>query len=85
MRRLAQLERLERSADGAIEKTFTFANYYETIAFVNALAWIAHARTTTPTCGALQPLRRALQHARRGGISVTDFDCAAKADALLAS
>ena len=35
--------------DGAIEKTFGFKNYYETIAFVNALAWIATPKTTTPT------------------------------------
>ncbi len=26
----------------AIEKTFSFANYYETMAFVNAVAFIAH-------------------------------------------
>ena len=25
---------------GAIAKTFAFKNYYETIAFVNALAWV---------------------------------------------
>src|SRR5690348_12348523 len=28
--------------EGAIEKTFAFRHYHETIAFVNALAWIAH-------------------------------------------
>jgi 4a-hydroxytetrahydrobiopterin dehydratase len=27
---------------GAIEKTFAMADYYRTIAFVNAIAWIAH-------------------------------------------
>jgi 4a-hydroxytetrahydrobiopterin dehydratase len=32
-----------RRSTSRIEKTFTFANYYETIAFVNALAFIANA------------------------------------------
>jgi hypothetical protein len=51
--RLADLPGWKLSGDGAdvaIEKTFTFADYYETIAFVNALAFVATARTTTPTC-----------------------------------
>ncbi len=29
-------------ADNAIAKTYRFANYYETMAFVNAVAYIAH-------------------------------------------
>ena len=28
--------------DGAIQKQFEFADYHRTIAFVNALAWVAH-------------------------------------------
>jgi pterin-4a-carbinolamine dehydratase len=35
-------------ADVAIEKTFTFANYFETIAFVNALAFVAHRAGPPP-------------------------------------
>ena len=27
---------------GEIAKTYTFKNYYETMAFVNAVAWVAH-------------------------------------------
>ncbi len=56
--RLAALQGWQLSGDGAdaaIEKTYRFADYYETISFVNALAFI----------GPLQPLRGALQHARR--------------------
>ena len=44
---LAKLDGWKLSGDGAdvaIEKTFTFANYFETIAFVNALALVAHNR-----------------------------------------
>ena len=73
-------------AGGAIEKTFAFNNYYETIAFVNALAWIVPHRgppsrpvgqlTTAASC-ASRPTRSAAS--RRN-----DFICAAKADALVA-
>jgi len=38
------------SSGGRIEKTFSFANYTETMAFVNALAWIAITKTTIPNC-----------------------------------
>ena len=44
--RLAALSGWALSGDGdaaAIEKTFTFANYYETISFVNALAYFGGA------------------------------------------
>ncbi len=34
--------------DGAIEKTYRFRNYHETISFVNALAWIANAEDHHP-------------------------------------
>ena len=50
---LAKLEGWSLSGDGAavaIEKTYHFANYYETISFVNAVAFVANAKTTTPTC-----------------------------------
>jgi hypothetical protein len=30
-----------------IVKTFPFKNYYQTMAFVNATAWISHRKTTT--------------------------------------
>ena len=32
----------------AIEKTYTFGNYYETISFVNAVAFIANAQDHHP-------------------------------------
>jgi 4a-hydroxytetrahydrobiopterin dehydratase len=71
--------------DGAIEKTFSFRNYHETIGFVNALAWIANTEDHHP---ALQLsydrcVVRFDTHSV-GGISVNDFICAAKADALVA-
>ena len=35
-------------AGNAITKTFSFKNYYETMAFVNAVAWIAHRQDHHP-------------------------------------
>jgi 4a-hydroxytetrahydrobiopterin dehydratase len=74
-----------RLHDGAIEKTFTFANYHETMAFVNALAWISHAENHHPDL-AVSYGRCVVRYNTHdvGGISVNDFICAAKADALVA-
>jgi hypothetical protein len=40
-------------------------------------------RTTTPTCPQLGPLHGALAHALGGRLSINDFICAARVDALL--
>jgi 4a-hydroxytetrahydrobiopterin dehydratase len=70
---------------GAIEKTFAFKNYHETIAFVNALAWICHAEDHHPELKVTynRCVVRFDTHSV-GGISINDFICAAKADALVA-
>ena len=69
----------------AIEKTFTFANYYETMSFVNAVAFIANVRDHHPDLSVhfSRCVVRFNTH-DVGGISMTDFDCAAQVDALLA-
>lgn len=74
-----------REAGGAIEKTFSFKNYFETIAFVNALAWICHAEDHHPDL-AVSYNRCVVRFNTHdvGGVSVNDFICAAKADALVA-
>lgn len=71
-------------ADVAIEKTFRFTNYHETLAFVNAVAFIAHAQNHHPqmTVGYDRCAVRWNTH-DVGGLSETDFDCAARVDALL--
>jgi 4a-hydroxytetrahydrobiopterin dehydratase len=71
--------------DGAIEKGYTFANFHETMAFVNALAWVAHAEDHHPDLrlGYNRCVVRYNTHSV-GGISINDFICAAKVDALLA-
>ena len=70
--------------DGAIEKRYDFADYHHTMAFVNAVAWIAHAEDHHPDInfGYNRCTLRFNTHSV-GGISINDFICAAKVDALL--
>ncbi|MFZ5594196.1 MAG: 4a-hydroxytetrahydrobiopterin dehydratase [Pseudomonadota bacterium] len=67
-----------------ISRTFTFKNYYQTIAFVNALAWIAHQENHHPTL-TVHYNRCEVRYSTHaaGGLSENDFICAAKIDALL--
>ena len=85
---LAQLEGWTLTGNDtavAIEKTFSFANYYETLAFVNAVAFIAHGQDHHPDLS-VHFNRCVVRYNTHdvGGISMTDFDCAARVDALLA-
>jgi len=68
----------------AIEKTYRFANYHETIGFVNALAFIANAQDHHPDLSVHynRCVVRLNTHDVKG-ISETDFDCATRFDALL--
>jgi 4a-hydroxytetrahydrobiopterin dehydratase len=70
--------------NGRLTKTFPFENYYQTMAFVNALAWIAHGQDHHPDLAVSYDrcVVRFNTHSV-GGISINDFICAAKADALL--
>ncbi|WP_288252076.1 4a-hydroxytetrahydrobiopterin dehydratase [uncultured Hydrogenophaga sp.] len=72
--------------DGSIERTFKFANYHETMAFVNAMAWIAHREDHHPDA-AFGYNRCTLRFNTHdvNGISVSDFHCAAAVNALIAS
>lgn len=85
---LARLDGWQLAGDGtnvAIEKTYRFANYHETISFVNALAFIAHAQDHHPDLSV--HFNRCVVRFNThdvGGLSATDFDCASKVDALLA-
>ncbi|MES2686856.1 MAG: 4a-hydroxytetrahydrobiopterin dehydratase [Pseudomonadota bacterium] len=74
-----------RLIDGSLEKTFSFGNYYETIAFVNAVAFIANAEDHHPDL-ALSYGKCTVRFNTHDvqGISVSDFFCASKVDALLA-
>ena len=71
-------------ADGVISKAYAFKNYYETMAFVNATAWVSHREDHHPDLevGYNQCRVRYSTHAING-LSENDFICAAKIDALL--
>ena len=67
-----------------IEKNFCFKGYYKTIAFVNAIAWIAQAEGHHPdlevsyNCCKVKFTTHAVN-----GLTENDFICAAKIDALM--
>jgi 4a-hydroxytetrahydrobiopterin dehydratase len=75
-----------RLIDGSLEKSYAFKNYYETIAFVNAIAFIANAEDHHPDL-ALSYGKCTVRFNTHDvqGISVSDFFCASKVDALLVS
>jgi 4a-hydroxytetrahydrobiopterin dehydratase len=66
-----------------ISRDFNFKNYYQTMAFVNAIAWMAHRENHHPDLevGYNHCLVRYSTHAL-GGLSENDFICAAKVDRL---
>jgi 4a-hydroxytetrahydrobiopterin dehydratase len=69
--------------DGKLVKVYPFVNYYQTMAFVNALAWISHREDHHPDLmvGYNKCRVEYWTHAI-DGLSENDFICAAKADAL---
>ena len=71
------------SKEGAISKAFSFKNYYETMAFVNAVAWIAHHEDHHPDMevGYNRCKVKYSTHSV-GGLSENDFICAAKVERL---
>jgi 4a-hydroxytetrahydrobiopterin dehydratase len=85
-RLLAQLQGWAAIEKGvAIEKTFRFENYYRTLAFVNALAYIAHREDHHPDLGVHYD-RCVVRYSTHdvGGLSMNDFICAAKTEKLAA-
>ncbi|MGI4778583.1 MAG: 4a-hydroxytetrahydrobiopterin dehydratase [Janthinobacterium lividum] len=86
---LSRIDGWRLTGDGpdlAIEKTFTFGNYFETIAFVNALAFVAHRQDHHPDLSVHYDrcVVRLNTH-DVGGISQTDLDCAMQINALVTS
>ena len=71
--------------DGALEKTFSFADFHRTMAFANALAYVAHQQDHHPELRLSygQCTVRWSTH-DVNGISAKDFLCATQVDALKA-
>jgi 4a-hydroxytetrahydrobiopterin dehydratase len=83
---LAALTGWELVEEGkAIRKSFPFRDYYQTIAFVNALAYIAHQEDHHPDLS-VHYNRCEVRFSTHdvGGLSQNDFICAAKAQQLIA-
>jgi len=86
--RLTQLngERAQgwRVIDGALEKSFEFADFHQTMAFVNAVAFMAHREDHHPELQ-LSYKRCTVRWQTHdvAALSANDFFCAAKVDALL--
>jgi len=70
--------------DGSIVRRFEFRNFYRTMAFVNAVAWIAHMEDHHPDLEVSYGVCRVsyTTHAI-GGLSENDFICAAKVGRLI--
>jgi 4a-hydroxytetrahydrobiopterin dehydratase len=70
--------------DGNLSRTFEFEDHYQTMAFVNAVAWLSHREDHHPelvvgysTCAVRYSTHTV------GGLSENDFICAAKVDHLV--
>ncbi len=67
-----------------ISRTFDFKGFYKTMAFVNAVAWVANSEGHHPDMEI--SFNRCIVHFTThavGGLMENDFICAAKVDALL--
>lgn len=66
-----------------IFRDFKFKNFYQTMSFVNAIAWMANLENHHPDLevGFNHCLVRYTTHALKG-LSLNDFICAAKVDTL---
>jgi 4a-hydroxytetrahydrobiopterin dehydratase len=82
---MAQVQGWKQQGD-AIAKTFNFKNYYETMAFANAVAWIAHQQNHHPDMevGYNKCTLRYSTHSA-GGLTKNDFICAARVEQLMKS
>lgn len=75
---------LVNEAYDELSQDFKFKNYYETMAFVNAVAWMAHQENHHPDLevGYNHCLVRYSTHAMND-LTENDFICAAKIDQIL--
>jgi 4a-hydroxytetrahydrobiopterin dehydratase len=69
--------------DGKLVKVFPFRDFYRTMAFVNAVAWVSHREDHHPDLVVgYNKCRVAYWTHAIGGLSENDFICAAKCDAV---
>jgi 4a-hydroxytetrahydrobiopterin dehydratase len=82
---LAELPGWALDSDGRrIAKTYEFANFHETMEFVNALAWVVHREDHHPDLEVSYRRCRVVFWTHTvGGVSENDLICAAKLDELV--
>lgn len=69
--------------NGGIARTYRFKDHYQTLAFVNALAWISHREDHHPDLTVGYNTCRVYYHTHSvNGITPNDFVCARKVDGL---
>jgi 4a-hydroxytetrahydrobiopterin dehydratase len=79
---MRQLEGWQRD-DRLINKTYRFKDYYQTIAFVNAVAWLSHSEDHHPELTVTYNSCKVEYTTHSiNGLSENDFICAAKVDEL---
>ena len=80
---MAELPQWQLEGSGIL-RAYEFRNYHETIAFVNALAWIIHAQDHHPelTVRYRHCIVAYTTHSADNAVSLNDLICAAKADAI---
>lgn len=85
LERLLQLLPGWKREDGTLAKRFGFSDYYRTLAFVNALAFVAHGEDHHPDLevGYDRCVVRWSTH-DVGGLSENDLICAARTELLAA-
>lgn len=72
-------------AEGSLERSFHFDDFARTMAFVNAVAWIAQQEDHGPDLMVNWTTCRVRFNTHDvNGLSLNDFICAAKVDALTA-
>ena len=83
LRELPKWQVLDVQGAPQLQRSYAFADYHHTMAFVNMVAWVAHQQDHHPDLevGYNRCLVRWSTHSV-GGLSINDFICAARLDAL---
>ena len=72
-----------KRVDDRLVKTFTFSEFHAVMAFVNAVAWIAHREDHHPDLAVgFNRVNVSYSTHDAGGITLNDCICAARIDAL---
>jgi len=82
---LQQLSDWQLNSDNlSIHKEYRFKNFYRTMAFVNAMAWIAHQADHHPDFEVgFNRCKVTYSTHSVAGLSINDFICAAKLEKLV--